>query len=415
MNNQESLSKEQKSSIVYLLASKAMERLAFFMVVAVLMQYLLNAYGLETQTADMYYSMYFGMIVFGTLFSGWLGDGKDRTGVVKIGFVLMICMYLLFAFLPDANTLTLVALLIMGLGNGMIAPNLIVFLGNIYNEKEREIKGLSGFVWFSVTSSIGALLAPVLANVLKEGLGYTTVFVASFVFGLLSFLLFQKFKGIYRQMDLVAEQKEDATSASTKKLNTLILVSVLSIGVLIRFALSQKDLTLAFAMGDYLNNALEYRSFIDGFAPYLSLLFLLVFAGLVWRIKQLNWKKIFNFILAGIGVCLLAYVLVIGYEPLSGLMGGEQVFTNAFVLIMMAETLLSSVLFYAVYRSSPMKHKGLFQGVSYLVLAVSNSLLFVGSLMYQNSGMLGAFLVLAIVLVVSGVLMFGVKRRVVKN
>ncbi|WP_282014085.1 MFS transporter [Marinifilum flexuosum] len=409
------LNTEQKSGIFFLLLSKAFERIAFYMVMAILMQYLTNGIGVEAKTAGIQYSLFYGMFVVGSLFSGWIGDVYDRIKFVKLGFLMMIVMYLLFVFIPNVNWLVVMALLIMGFGHAIITPNQIVFLGNIYNEQGKEIKALPGFIWYSIIVSVAAMLAAFLANVLKNQLGYLAVFIAAFAFSGLALMCFHMFKNAYRRLDLVAEQVDEKTDVSTKKMNKLILVSVLSIGVLIRFVLYQKDWTFFFAMRDYLKDGLDLRWFTDGLTPYLSIVFSLIFLLVVSKLKQLNWKVIFNLILLGIAICLLAYALVVIYEPLSEVIGGDLVFVKAMILIVLSESLISSVLLYSVYRSSPVKYKGLFQGVSLLFIGLLSSILFVGLRMYENLGGTISFLILMGIMLASGVLMFGVKKSIGKE
>jgi len=169
------LNKEQKSSILLLLTSKTFERLAFYLIMAILVQYLVDSLKLETDKAGIYYSIFYGVIGITTLFSGLLGDLRDRMKIVKIGFILLTVMYLAITFLPSISFVIVIALILLGLGIGLISPNIIVFLGNIYNEKENEIIGLPGFILFSITINIGALIAPLLSVFLKNNLYISTL------------------------------------------------------------------------------------------------------------------------------------------------------------------------------------------------------------------------------------------------
>ncbi|MDQ2178045.1 MFS transporter [Marinifilum sp. D714] len=409
------LNAEQKNGIFFLLLSKAFERIAFYMVMAILMQYLTNGIGVEAKTAGIQYSLFYGMFVVGSLFSGWIGDVCDRIKFVKLGFLMMIVMYLLFVFIPNVNWLVVMVLLIMGFGHAIITPNQIVFLGNIYNEQGKEIKALPGFIWYSIIVSVAAMLAAFLANVLKNQLGYLAVFIAAFVFAGLALMCFLMFKKAYRKLDLVAEQKEDQTEVSIRRINKLILVAMISIGVLIRFVLNQKNLSFTFAMRDYLPNSIDLSWFTDGLLPYLSIMFLLIFLFVVSRLKRMNWKVIFNFILLGIAICVLACTLVLGYEPLSNIISGNVVFLNVMIMIVLSDSLLSSVMFYSVYRSSPLKHKGLFQGFSFLIVGLSSYIIILGVKMYENIGATVSFLILMGIMLASGVLMFGVKKSIGKE
>ncbi len=405
------LSKEQKSGILLLLASKTFERLAFYLIMAILVQYLMDSLKLEIDKAGMYYSIFYGVIGISTLFSGLIGDLRDRMKIVKTGFILLTVMSLAIAFLPSINFVIITALIILGLGVGLIFPNIIVFLGNIYNEKENDIIGLSGFILFFITINIGALLAPLLSIFLKDYFGYNSIFIFASIFGLLSLILFLKFKSQYNKLNIIAEQKDNLGNIETKNLNTIILVSILTIVVLIRFALNQKGLTFTFAVRDYIENGFDLNHSLNNIEKYISIIFLLVFAVIVVRIKKLNWGKIFNIIMIGLIFSIIAFVLIASFASSSQLINGKNIFIQSYMFLIIAETLISPAILYSIYRSSPIKYKGLFQGISYVVLAISNSLLMYGVLLYEKNTSM-TFIVFAIMLLIGVVLIMTLKKIV---
>ena len=405
------MNKEQKSSLLLLLTSKTFERLAFYLIMAILVQYMVDSLKLEPEKAGIYYSIFYGVIGITTLFSGLLGDLRDRTKIVKIGFILLTVMYLVITFLPSISFVILIALILLGLGIGLISPNIIVFLGNIYNEKENEITGLPGFILFSITINIGALIAPLLAIFLKNNLGYNSVFLFAFIFGLISLILFLKFKGIYNKLNLISEQKDNLTNIPTKKLNRFILISILTIGILIRFALHQKGLTFTFATRDYIENGFNLNQTLNNIEKYISIIFLILFAFSVTRMKRLNWGKIFNIIFIGLIFSIIAFVLIASFSSITQLINGNSLFIQSYIFILIAETLISPAVLYTVYRSSPIKHKGLFQGISYVFMAISNQLLFLGVLLYENNASM-TFIGFAIILFIAAILIMTLKKTV---
>jgi dipeptide/tripeptide permease len=405
------LNKEQKSGILLLLTSKTFERLAFYLIMAILVQYLMKTLKIETDKAGIYYSIFYGVIGITTLFSGLLGDLRDRTKIVKVGFILLTVMYLTITFLPSISFLIVTALILLGLGIGLISPNIIVFLGNIYNEKENEITGLPGFILFSITINIGALIAPLLSIFLKNNLGYNSVFLFAFIFGLISTILFLKFKSHYNKLNLITEQKDKLENIDTKKLNIFILISILIIGVFIRFALHQKGLTFTFATRDYIENGFNLNQTLNNIEKYISIIFLLLLAFSVTRMKRLNWGKIFNLIFIGLIFSIVAFILIASYSSISQMIDGNNLFIHSYIFILIAETLISPAILYTIYRSSPIKYKGLFQGISYVVIAISNSLLFYGALLYEKNASM-TFIGFAITLFISAVLIMILKKTV---
>jgi dipeptide/tripeptide permease len=404
------LNKEQKSAIFFLLASKTLERLAFYLLLAIFIQYLMDSLKLETYKAGSYYGVFLGTIGLTTLFSGLLGDLRDRMKIVKIGFILLIVMYLAIVFLPNINFVVKGALIILGLGIGLISPNIIVFLGNIYNEKENEIIGLPGFIMFSITINLGALIAPLLSVFLKDNFGYNSIFVFASLFGLLSFIVFLKFKKLYNKLNLVAEQKTELVNFNAKNLNTIILVSILSIGVLIRFALNQNGFTFNFASRDLLDY--DINQTLNNIEKYLTIISQLFLAIIVTRIK-LNWEKIFNLIIIGLILSTIAFVLIAGFKSLSQVINGKNIFIQSYVLLIVAETLIYPPILYSIYRCSPIKFKGLLQGISFFLIAIFNYFVGVGLDLYEiNASM--AFIGFALALLISAILIV-ILKKIVNN
>jgi len=405
------LKKEQKKGVLLLLSSKAFERLAFYLVMAILVQYMMDSLKLDEDKAGIFYSVFYGVIGFTSLFSGLLGDLRDRTKIVKVGFVLLTVMYLMFVFLPNISFVTVILLILLGLGIGLISPNIIVFLGNIYNEKENEVRGLSGFMLFSLAINIGALIAPLLSVFLKDNFGYNSIFILAFVFALVSLILFLKFKTQYNKLNLISEQKNNLESVTTKQLNTLILVSILSIAVLIRFVLNQKGLTLTMAETDYLENGVDLNQTLNNIKEYISIIVLLVSSVLVIQIKKLNWAKVFNLIMIGLVFSIIAFVSIASFTVLSQMVDGKSIFDQSYVLLIIAEALITPAILYSVYRTSPVKYKGLFQGLSYIVLVITNSLLFFGVSLYEKSNSM-AFTVFTMILFIGILLIILLKKGV---
>jgi MFS family permease len=405
------LNKEQKSSILLLLASKAFERLAFYTIMAILVKYLMDSLDIETNKAAIFYSVFYGAVGLTTIFSGLLGDLRDRMKIVKTGFILLTVMYLVIAFLPGISVIVVFALILLGVGVGLTSPNIIVFLGNIYNEKGKEIAGLSGFILFSIAVNIGALIAPLISITLKDNLGYYSVFLFAFISGLTSLILFLKFKENYNKLDLVAEQKNYISPKSEKGLNSLIVISVLLIGILIRLALNQRGISFNNAIGDLIGDGFNLNEKTKNIEVLISIVLFVMFAFVVTRVRNLNWGKVFNMILIGLTFSIIGFLLVGSYEFLSKIMSGKSILLQSFIFVIIAETLITPTITYLIYRSSPIKRKGLYQGIAYIAFAISNQLLFIGLLLYDKIGTT-TFIIFSGILLISALLVFILKRKV---
>ncbi|MGI6291912.1 MAG: MFS transporter [Bacteroidales bacterium] len=401
------LHKEQKSGILLLLGSKTFESLAFFLLMAIFFPFLNESLGIDSSKVGFYYTLFYGTIGITSFISGFLGDKRNRFHVVTIGFLLLTVMHLAIAFLPGNNFLILATLILLGLGKGLISPNMVVFLGNIYNEKENKIIGLSGFILFSFAVSTGAVIAPLLSAFLKNNWGFYSLF--AFIFALLSFILFLKFKNHYNKLNIVADRKDYVENTDIKKLNTLILFSILTIGIFINFVLYQNRLTFTHAIHDFFENGFEITQVFNNIDNYISFIILALFAFLILKIKRLNWSKIFNVILIGLIVAIIAFIVIATSLSISQAI--NSLFIQSYIFILIAETLISPIIFYITYRCSPLKHKGLFQGISFIFRGIANQLLFLGLLMYNKNALM-AFIGFAIILTISAILILILKKKV---
>ncbi len=396
------LTKEQKSAISLLLASKFFERLAFYMVMAVLITYLTESLNLKHDNAGMYYSLFYGVVALTTFLSGFWGDLRNRSVIVTTGFVLFTLMYLAIAFMPEIGFLILIVLIVMALGIGLVSPNIPVFLGNIYNEKDREIRGLPGFILLSLLVNIGAFAAPLIAVPFKTGYGYNFVFLVSFLFGLISLIFFILFNNVYRRLNLVAEQNVDITDVSVKKTNRRILLIVLIIGILYKFVFGQKGLTLP---NEPYSNLTTISMIV-----LVSIIVLVLFAFIVIKCLNLKWSKIFNMIIFALGLGSLTYFLIAGLASIPDLSGIKPFeitpfVTGTYLLVVIAESMIAPVISYSVYRSSPFKRKGLFQGIFYIVLGIGGLLTSLGAMLHRENYIL-AFIVFAILMLIGTGIMY---------
>ncbi|MCT4591758.1 MAG: MFS transporter [Carboxylicivirga sp.] len=408
------LTQQQKTGISVLLLSKLFERLAFYLIITILTLFLSESLNMKATSTGVYYSIFYGAIFFLSLISGYLGDIGKRNKIVTTGMMITIVMYLSLAFLPHINVVTLIALIILALGLGLISPNIVVLLGNSYNEKDNEIIGLPGFILYSIVTSAGGLIAPFISVYLRSNLGFSAVFLLASVFGIISLILFNKFRHISSQTKLEPDKSESYNSQSVRKLNKVILFSVLFIGILIRFALNQKDLVFSFSVKDYLENGYQLNQTFQDLSTYAFLALLAVFAIIITRIKPLTWTKILNIVLIGVILCSFAFVTMAGFDSLVPIVGAKTIFIKSFFILLIAETILSPCIFYIIYRSSPSNRKGLFQGIWFLTIGISNQLLFIGAMLYEESQTI-AYLAFSSCLIISVILILVLKDFVKKK
>jgi POT family proton-dependent oligopeptide transporter len=124
--------------------------------------------------ASEVYGLYTGLVYLTPLLGGWLADhhvGQRRA--VIAGALLMALGH----FMMASESLTLIALLLLIIGNGAFKPNISSQVGRLYahNDKRRD----SAYSIFYVGINIGAFLAPLICGTLGEELGWHYGFTAA--------------------------------------------------------------------------------------------------------------------------------------------------------------------------------------------------------------------------------------------
>lgn len=360
----------------------------------------------------IFYSIFYGCIGFSTILFGLIGDFVNRLKVVRIGMVIMTVFYLVLIFLPVNYELQLTIFIVLGLAIGMSISNSIVFLGNIYNEKKTQINGLSGFIFYSIAINFGAFLAPLSINLIKV-IGYTPIFIAVFIFALISLVLYLFFDKSYSKLELFAKQRKN-TEPAYKNLNFTILLSILIIGIILRIAMYQKGVTLNFYIRDFVNNGYELSSFLGGLSKIVSILLLVIFGVIIINSKKFNWNKLLKLIFWGSIIGSIVYVFIASTIIMDTAKISKILTLSLYIILLVSETLIYSSIFYIVYRSSPIKFKGLFQGISYLLVSASGYFLFIGTTLYERVNPAAAFIVFSLIFLLGAGLVF-ILLKVVKR
>ncbi len=408
------LNKEQKRGISLLIASKGFERLSFYLIMVILIEYLVNSLNIQNDIAAIYYTVFLGAVGATTLISGLFGDIRNRVNVVKAGFILIVIFYLAMLFIPSVSFAIVLSLISLGAGIGLIAPNIIVLLGDTYKEKENEVIGLTGFLLFHIVINIGAFIAPLLAIFLKDNFGYSYAVICAFVSALIALLLFLEFQKQYKKLNVVEEQKIYVESTKTKSINSTILIPILALGLLITLVMSWGKASMTAAGKDYIAGGFSANQLLSIAGIAVSIIILLGFVLLLTRLKTLNWANVFNVVMIGLVFPIIAFILIASFSSLSQLIGGNLIFAKSYTLLMIAETLILPAITYAVYKSSPIKYKGFLQGILYVVISVGTTLSFLGTMLYEMRGSI-IFFVISALLIIAVLLIMTLKKIVLRK
>lgn len=157
------------SGVYVAFATNVGERFGFYIMMAILSLFLQAKFGLSVaETGDYYSWFYFGIYataLLGGIVADWMRKYKS---VIFIGQIMMIAGYVLMALPFMSFYGSMIALLIIALGNGMFKGNLQVVVGQLYDDERYSKLRDSAFLFFYMGINIGAFFAPFIASGLRN-------------------------------------------------------------------------------------------------------------------------------------------------------------------------------------------------------------------------------------------------------
>ncbi len=177
-----------------LFAAEMWERFSFYTMLALFTLYLQNpeaGFGWTKAQATSLYSNYLMFVYFSPLLGGWLADRKlgYRRSVMIGGFFFMAGHLLLsIRSLPVVYA----ALACLVIGNGFFKPNVSAMVGNLYREGSHLKDRAYNIFYMGI--NIGAFLAPLIAEAVKQNYGVHAAFAVAAVGMLISVSILWRFK-----------------------------------------------------------------------------------------------------------------------------------------------------------------------------------------------------------------------------
>ena len=144
------------------------ERFGFYTMMAILVMFLQAIYGLKADEAGNYYSWFYFAIYALALIGGLIADWtKKYKSVIFIGQVIMFAGYCLIAIPGSQLWVSLTALFVIALGNGLFKGNLQAVVGQMYDDEKYKKYRDSAFMIFYMGINVGAFFAPFVAQGVK--------------------------------------------------------------------------------------------------------------------------------------------------------------------------------------------------------------------------------------------------------
>jgi len=145
------------------------ERFGFYTMMAILVMFLQARYGLTANDAGSYYSWFYFAIYALALIGGLIADWtKKYKTVIFVGQVIMFAGYCIIAIPGSELWVSLSALFIIALGNGLFKGNLQAVVGQMYDDEKYKKLRDGAFMIFYMGINIGAFFAPFVAKGIKD-------------------------------------------------------------------------------------------------------------------------------------------------------------------------------------------------------------------------------------------------------
>jgi POT family proton-dependent oligopeptide transporter len=140
------------------------ERFSFYGMRALLVLYLVNSLNYSHNNALHIYAVYTGMVYLTPIIGGYIADKYiNDVNAITLGGVLMMIGHFLLSF----ESLIFLGLSFLVCGNGFFKPNISSMLGNLYKNKQNDLRD-EGFSFFYIGINIGAFLAPLSIGFIGE-------------------------------------------------------------------------------------------------------------------------------------------------------------------------------------------------------------------------------------------------------
>jgi POT family proton-dependent oligopeptide transporter len=155
------------------------ERFGFYSMLAMFTLYLRDdkqGFSWNAKDATTLYSNYMMFVYASPLIGGWIADKKlGYKNSVLVGGVIFMIGYFLFAV--HSIAMVYAALTLLVIGNGFFKPNVSTMVGHLYSEGSRLKDRAYNIFYMGI--NIGALLAPINAEIMVHRIGFNWAFAVA--------------------------------------------------------------------------------------------------------------------------------------------------------------------------------------------------------------------------------------------
>jgi POT family proton-dependent oligopeptide transporter len=440
------------------------ERFSYYGMRGILMLYMIklwseNGLNIDEASASLVYGFFTGFVYFTPIIGGWIADRfiGQRKAITIGGIIMFFGQMVLFSI--NTHVGLAIGLVLLIIGNGFFKPNISTLVGRLY--RDGDDKRDSAFSIFYMGINLGALLAPLLIGLLAEdwfavkGLdangkeiilsyGFKYGFLAAAIGMALGQLIFNFFAKKYlleigeqpykSETVEISEMIDDASKLNAGKLSFIEKQRVTVIFILTFFVIffwagfEQAGSSMTIYTDKYIDRVFFGWEIPTTFFQSVNPLFIVALAPLfAWFWTSKTGKRMTTPVKMSLGMILLGigflFMLMATYGVQTAGAGDKEVVTQKAALIWLimtyffhtiGELCLSPVGLSVVTKLAPVKLASLLMGVWMLSTFVAN---IIGGFIAAYVEKLGAgtiFVSIAVFVIVLGIVMLLVSRRLSK-
>jgi dipeptide/tripeptide permease len=372
------------SSYIGLIAIGAInlfERAAFFTLFSVIYIYVKDLIG-DNSTNEIIYTIFFGMSYVPLIITGLIGDITKRKPMIIIGLISMTIGCMLLSAHIDNIILLIIILAIISLGQAIYKPNFMVIVGNYFDGNYN--KKYISYITYSISASIGSLIGILLPIIFSEYIGNQGIIIICAVMCIIATVLFFVTSKTFTHTFDSLKRNKTMPPALNKGSNLLMLLPTLLLAFPLFSISTMPGISFNMLKQDIVSGGSSIYEILSNIRPVATIIGGGVLILIIYSLR----KSLKPFALISIGLVTIGLGYIIATT-------GTVVFDNkanlTFIAIPMILIGLCDILIYPsfdsiIHNCSPIKFRGLFFGIFYTLMALSNALVGVFFHLYWDLG-----------------------------
>jgi dipeptide/tripeptide permease len=345
-----------------------LERFSFYIFLAIFLIYFQNQLNFTAEKTGYYYSSFYYGISLLSVLIGFIADRKGylpffHLGIISLILGFSILIHISYSSAP-INPIFPLILIILGVSiNRSIVPVLIGNSSQIENDK-----GYTKFIWYLLFVNIGSAIAKPFTKAIHEANQKAiyevneNVVSALFICGIAMLIAY----AIWLLSNIKRSKFREVIpySSETRNANNSLVVKLFVVTLPIFYILNVSSQYPTIAITQ------------DNWTHLIEIAMFLTFGFVLLIVKQLNSNQLVKLIKVAILIILGVILISIVNEALLKIEGSTILIWFMYIALKVSSTMISPLMFYLIFSSSPIRYKGTFIGLYLGIIALGNATMF---------------------------------------